>query len=456
MLTKTDFKIYMEAPMHLWAKVNDKYKVEFSQYDQHLAKQGYEVEALAREYARRYIDKGVEFQKEFKYEQLLSKADITIGDSIYEVKSSTKIEKEDKYDVLFQYFVASKSSSVDRIYLLYLNKEYERKGDINLKELFVVEDMTEYVKKNLGLIEGLIAEALIVLKSDTPRGLIECHKPKDCPCISLCHPNLPQYSIYDIANSNEKKLRTLREMGILDITDVPSTFKLSEKQYKQIEVAKQNKPYINKDLILKDIEDLKYPIHFLDYETYSWAIPRYENHKPYQNVVFQYSLHILEKSEEISHKEFLSTTKDDPIKEVIEHLKNDVKGSGSILVWNKKFEMGCNKEMARIYPEYFDFLEEINSRIYDLGDIFSKQMYVDPKFKGSWSIKKVLPVLVPSLSYKEMEISNGTEAMVGWETLVYKNISEEEKNTLYKNMLRYCELDTFAMIEIYKYLLTLF
>ncbi len=456
MLTKTNFKIYMEAPMHLWAKVNDKYKVEFSQYDQHLAKQGYEVEALAREYARRYIDKGVEFQKEFKYEQLLSKADITIGDSIYEVKSSTKIEKEDKYDVLFQYFVASKSSSVDRIYLLYLNKEYERKGDINLKELFVVEDMTEYVKKNLGLIEGLIAEALIVLKSDTPRGLIECHKPKDCPCISLCHPNLPQYSIYDIANSNEKKLRTLREMGILDITDVPSTFKLSEKQYKQIEVAKQNKPYINKGLILKDIEDLKYPIHFLDYETYSWAIPRYENHKPYQNVVFQYSLHILEKSGEIYHKEFLSTTKDDPIKEVIEHLKNDVKENGSILVWNKKFEMGCNKEMARIYPEYFDFLEEINSRIYDLGDIFSKQMYVDPKFKGNWSIKKVLPVLVPSLSYKEMEISNGTEAMVGWETLVYKNISEEEKNTLYKNMLRYCELDTFAMIEIYKYLLTLF
>ena len=456
MLTKTDFKIYMEAPMHLWAKVNDKYKVEFSQYDQHLAKQGYEVEALAREYARRYIDKGVEFQKEFKYEQLLSKADITIGDSIYEVKSSTKIEKEDKYDVLFQYFVASKSSSVDRIYLLYLNKEYERKGDINLKELFVVEDMTEYVKKNLGLIEGLIAEALIVLKSDTPRGLIECHKPKDCPCISLCHPNLPQYSIYDIANSNEKKLRTLREMGILDITDVPSTFKLSEKQYKQIEVAKQNKPYINKDLILKDIEDLKYPIHFLDYETYSWAIPKYENHKPYQNVVFQYSLHILEESGEISHKEFLSTTKNDPIEEVIEHLKRDMKEEGSILVWNKKFEMGCNKEMARIYPEYSDYLEDLNSRVYDLGDIFSKQMYVDPKFKGSWSIKKVLPVLVPSLSYKEMEISNGTEAMVGWETLVYKNISEEEKNTLYKNMLRYCELDTFAMIEIYKYLLTLF
>lgn len=456
MLTKSDFLIYTEAPLHLWAKKNNQYKKEFSEYDKHLAKQGYEVEALAREYARKYINSDVEFQKEFKYENLLSKADITIANSIYEVKSSTNIEKEDKYDVLFQYFVASKSSNIDSIYLLYLNKEYEREGDINLEQLFVVEDMTEYVKKNIGLIEGLIAEALLVLKSDTPRGLVECHKPKDCPCISLCHPNLPEYSIYDIANSNEKKLRILREIGILDIRDVPSDFKLSEKQHKQIEVAKENRVYIDKDLILKDIEDLRYPIHFLDYETYSWAIPQYDKHKSYQNVVFQYSLHILEENGKVSHKEFLSTSKDDPIKEVIKNLKEDIRENGSVLVWNKKFEMGCNKEMGRIYPDHLDFLESLNNRIYDLGDIFSKQMYIDPKFKGSWSIKKVLPVLVPSLSYNEMEISNGTQAMVGWETLVYKNIPQEEKEQLYKDMLKYCELDTYAMIEIYRYLLTLF
>lgn len=456
MLTKSDFLIYTEAPLHLWAKKNNQYKKEFTQYDTHLAKQGYEVEALAREYARKYLDGKAEFQKEFKHENLLSKADIVVGNSIYEVKSGTNIDKENKYDVLFQYFVASKNSDIENIYILHLNKEYEREGDINLQELFVVEDMTDYVKENIDIVEGLIAEALVITTKETPQGLLECHKPKECPCINLCHPDLPPYSIYDIANAKEAKLRVLREMGILDIKDVPSDFKLSKMQKKQIEVAKSGVPYINKEMIEKDLGELEYPIHFLDYETYSWAIPQYENHKPYQNVVFQYSLHILEKDGKMLHKEFLSTTKDDPIKEVIEHLKRDTKGKGSILVWNKKFEMGCNKEMARIYPENSDFFEELNSRVYDLGDIFSKQMYVDSQFKGSWSIKKVLPVLVPKLSYKEMEISNGTEAMVGWETLVYKNIPKEEREQLLNNMLKYCELDTYAMYEIYSYLLTLF
>ncbi|MFA5623062.1 MAG: DUF2779 domain-containing protein [Candidatus Dojkabacteria bacterium] len=456
MLTKSDFLIYTEAPLHLWAKKNNQYKKEFSQYDTHLAKQGYEVEALAREYARRYLSKDAEFQKEFKYENLLSKADIVVGNSIYEVKSGTNIDKENKYDVLFQYYVASKSSDIENIYILHLNKEYERKGEIQLDELFVIEDMTEYVKENLDIVEGLIAEALIIEGKDTPQGLVECHRPKECPCINLCHPNLPQYSIYDIANAKEAKLRVLRDMGILDIKDVPSDFKLSKMQKKQIEVAKSEGPYINKEMIEGDIGELEYPIHFLDYETYSWAIPQYENHKPYQNVVFQYSLHMLEKDGEMSHKEFLSTTKDDPIKEVIENLKVDMKDEGSILVWNKKFEMGCNKEMGRIYPEEAGFLEELNSRVYDLGDIFSKQMYIDSQFKGSWSIKKVLPVLVPTLTYKDMEISNGTEAMVGWETLVYKNIPEEERIQLLNDMLKYCKLDTYAMYEIYRYLLTLF
>lgn len=454
MLTKSDFLIFIESPLHLWAKVNNQYKKIFTEYDNHLTKQGYEVENLAREYAKRYLGKEPQFQKEYKTEKLLSKADIVVGNSIYEVKSSTKIEKEHEYDLLFQYYVSSKVSDIEKIFIVYLNKEYTKVGDINLEELFVVEDMTDFVKENLHLVEGLIEEALLVQKLESPKGLKECYKPKDCPCINLCHPILPEYSIYDIAMANEKTKEKLREQGILDIKDVPYDFKLSAKQKKQIEVAKQDRVYADKEMIKNYLSALSYPIHFLDYETYSWAVPRYENHKVYQFVVFQYSLHILHADGSMVHKEFLSTTKEDPLKEILENMKKDIEEKGSILVWNKSFEMGCNKEMARIFPEEQEYIQKINSRIYDLGDIFSKQMYIDPKFKGSWSIKNVLPVLVPSLSYKDLDVQNGTQAMVGWEKIVYGNLSEKEKSELYNSLLEYCKLDTLAMYEIYKFLVT--
>lgn len=454
MLTKSDFLIFIDSPLHLWAKINNKYKQIFTEYDKHLTKQGYEVEDLAREYAKKYLGENPQFQKEYKTDKLLSKADIVVGNSIYEVKSTTKIEKEHEYDLLFQYYVSSQVSNIEKISLIYLNKEYTRKGDINLKELFIVEDMTDFVKKNLHIVEGLIEEALLIQDLEIPNGLKECYKPKDCPCIKLCHPNLPEYSIYDIAMANDKTKEKLREKGILDIKDVPIDFKLSTKQRKQVEVAKKGSIYANKQMIENDLNELCYPIHFLDYETYSWAVPRYENHKVYQNVVFQYSLHILSDDGSMIHKEFLSTSKQDPIKEILLNLKKDIEDRGSILVWNKSFEMGCNKEMARIYPEEESFVEDMNSRIYDLGDIFSKQMYIDPKFKGSWSIKNVLPVLVPSLSYKDIDIQNGTQAMVGWEKIVYGKISEQERNLTYNSLLEYCKLDTLAMYEIYNYLIT--
>lgn len=455
MLTKSDFLIYIESPLHLWAKKNNQYSRELTQYDKHLITQGYEVEALAREYAKKYLGGKPEYQREYKTEKLLSKADIVIGDNIYEVKSTTSIQKEHRYDLLFQYYTANKVSTVEKIYIMYLNKEYVREGDIDLKELFIVEDMTEYVKENLHIVEGLIEEALKISQLKTPEGLMQCHRPKECPCINLCHPNLPEYSIYNIAMADEKKLRTLKEMGILDIKEVPDNFNLSSKQLKQVKVAKENRVYKNIELISKDIDELSFPIHFLDYETYSWAVPQYENHKVYQFVVFQYSLHILSKDGILTHKEYLSVTKDDPMKEILENLQRDIEEEGSILVWNKSFEMGCNKEMARIYPEYESYIEDINSRIYDLGDIFSKQMYIDPKFKGSWSIKKVLPVLVPTLSYKELAIGDGTEAMVGWQKIVYEETNESEREKTKKNLLKYCELDTLAMYEIYRYLITL-
>ncbi|HAM37456.1 MAG: hypothetical protein UR96_C0031G0007 [candidate division WS6 bacterium GW2011_GWC1_36_11] len=453
MLTKSDFLLFMDAPMHLWAQKHNQYNKTLSQYDQHLIKQGYEVEKLAREYVKKYISADCEYQKIYQTDDLYSRADIVVGNDIYEVKSVTEIEKVHEYDVLFQYYTASNTleKDVNDIYLIYLNKEYIKEGDIDLEQLFIVEKMTNFVKENYSKVEGLIAEALLVTNKEEKTGLMECYKPKDCPCKELCFPTLPEYSIYDVGMIGEKKVRMLRDMDILDMRNIPENFKLSPKQQTQVKATKENQAIIDTYAVKKDIEELIFPIYFLDYETYSWAVPRYDGHRPYQNVVFQYSLHVKRTPDaELEHYEYLSTSQDDPMKSVPLELQKVIGKTGSILTWNKSFEMGRNKEMGEIYPEYEDFFIMVNSRIKDLGDIFSKQMYVDPKFKGSWSIKKVLPVICPDLTYHGMEVSNGTEAMVVWEEITYGNKSEEEKNAMKENLLRYCELDTYAMIRIWE------
>ncbi len=453
MLTKSDFIVYMDAPMHLWALKNNQYNKNLSMYDQHLIKQGYEVEKLAREYVKKYISENCEYQKIYQTDDLYSRADIVVGNDIYEVKSVTKIEKEQENDILFQYYTASNTldANINDIYIIYLNKDYVRNGDIDLQELFVVKKMTDFAKENYNKVQGLISEALIVAIKTDSNGLMECYKPKDCPCKILCYPTLPEYSIYDIGNIGEKKVRMLREMDILDMRYIPENFKLSPKQLVQVKATKENRVIIDTEVVRKDMDELIYPIYFLDYETYSWAIPKYNGHRPYQSVVFQYSLHVKRTPEsELEHYEYLSTTQDDPMREIPTQLQKVIGKTGSILTWNKSFEMGRNKEMGEIYPEYEDFFIMINSRIRDLGDIFSKQMYVDPKFKGSWSIKNILPVISPDLTYHDMEVSNGTEAMITWEEIVYGNKSNEEKGTMKENLLKYCELDTYAMIRIWE------
>lgn len=456
MLTKSDYITYLDSPLHLWALKNNQYERKLSDFDKHLIKQGYEVETLAREYVKKYISKDTQYQKIYQTDDLFARADIVVGHDIYEVKSSTEISKEDEHDISFQYYLAKTLGQVDNIYLIHLNKDYIRGNKLDLKELFVIEDMTSLAKKRWEYTEATVAEALLISNKDTPQGLSPCYNPKTCPSKALCFPDtLPEYSIYDVSRISKKHIDALREMGIVDMRNIPSEFNIAQKQKLQIEATKKDKIVIDEKKILSELDNLQFPIYFLDYETYSWAVPQFEGHKPYENVVFQFSLHILKnKNGNLSHYEYIAITKKDPILDVLNILKDVIGDNGSILVWNKTFEKGCNEEMARIYPQYEQFLLNLNRRIYDLGDIFKYQMYIDPQFKGSWSIKNVLPVLAPDLNYHDMEIGKGDEAMVNWYRLSYERQPQEETESTKKNLLKYCELDTYAMYRIYDFLVS--
>ena len=236
--------------------------------------------------------------------------------------------------------------------------------------------------------------------------------------------------------------------------DIPEDYPLKAKQRRQIDVTKSGKPFIDKDLIRHELEQLTMPLAFLDYETFNPGIPLYDGYHPYGVMTFQYSLHIVESLDKpIQHFEHLVTDRVDPAHEIVMRLEQDMPQTGTVIAWNKLYEMGCNVQMAEMYPGYREFLLDVNDRMYDLGDPFKESnMYVMPEFKGSWSIKNVLPVLCPDLSYKALPIGEGATAMNAWWHMVYDDVSPEEKEEIKNNLLVYCGLDTLAMVEIWKHL----
>jgi len=461
-ITKSDYQIFLEAPMHLWAHKHGQIQKQPTEFDIHVMNQGYEVEEKAKNHLSEFVvnsenGEGIQFQRSFADKQYLARTDALVykpeSDSfdLYEIKSSTRLKPEHIIDAAFQYLIVNKEIKIDRVLILHMNKEYIRIGNLSLENMFVSEDVSDKVQEVLMDIDIKREEALIIALKDTYEDIQHCFKPKDCPCPDLCHPVIPEYSIYDIPRITKKKKIQLLDQGIVDIMDVPSVFSLNDKQRQIVKVAKAGEPYINQKAIKREFEYFVYPLYFLDYETFLSAIPLFDGYHPQQQMVFQYSLHKMESFDgEVTHTEYLSITNNDPSISLVESLINDVGNSGTVFVWNKTFEVGRNKEQAEIHPDHADFFEKLNDRIYDLGDFINHGMYIHPGFKGSWSIKNVLPVMVPELSYSEMEIGKGDQAMMAWWGLINDELPTDEAEKTKTALLEYCKLDTLAMVKIFK------
>lgn len=269
--------------------------------------------------------------------------------------------------------------------------------------------------------------------------------------------DLPEYSVFNIARIRNPKLKEFIEADIYDITDVDlEAISLSPKQKRQVVVAQEEIVAVQYDKIREILNGLEYPLYFLDYETYSYVIPAQDRIKPYQQMIFQYSLHtISEAGAEPVHQEYLLREKTEPVEELVKHLQGNIAESGgTVIVWNEGFEKSRNKEIAAVLPDYADFLLSVNARIYDLMKPFSKGLYEHFAFKGRSSIKKVLPILCPELSYTDLEIQNGGSAVIEWHKAVNDKYSEEKKQATFTALLKYCEPDTRVMVRIWEVLMS--
>jgi len=464
MLTKSDFLLYLDAPLHLWAQSHDLLHVTPSTYDQHLMKQGYAVEKVAKEYLTKYIlpkYKHAEllWQPTYKSGDYESRADGLIHDldsdtyDLYEIKSSTSTKKDHLPDDTFQSIVIGENVTIGTVNLVLLNDKYVRGDEIDIEQLFSVPNVTDEVREMTGDIEAKMRDALSVIKSDNHDKILNCLKPNTCPCPELCHPNLPHPSIYNIPNLSIKKRRELEDQQILSLSDLPLDYPLTPNQQKHMDVMLSKTPYLDKPTVTSLLQGLTYPLYFLDYETYDEAMPLYKGHKPYQKMVFQFSLHVLEsEGAEYTHFEHLAMKTGDPALDTVKAMRKAIGDTGSVIVWNDTFEGGRNNEMAKMFPEYSEFLLNVNKRIFDLMDVVSKGYYLHPNFGGRYTIKKVLPVMVPELSYKDLTINKGDQAMTAWWEMVNmegKNLGVK-KQAIAGALLQYCELDTFAMVRIWE------
>lgn len=455
---------FLSCPNEFWLGVHQPLlmaKAESLDYA-HRRQEGYEVERYAKLLSR-FADNdeyAVDFQRTFQTADLAARSDIAVTDKatgvidIYEIKASSKVKPEHYDDLAFQKVTAMRSgATVGSTFVIALNSEYVRNGEIDVEELFTITEVTDTVDAKLPGTEASIQAAFDYLKTE-PVPAIEdyCQSNKlDCRFLQLNFPNLPERTIFELYTMRHEKRRELLREGVIDIRDIPDDYKLSDKQRLHVEMAKLDAPRIEIGAIREKLDSWEYPLHFLDYETFAYAIPQFDGLKPFQQMVFQYSLHTIDApGAEMRHSEYLSRGDDQLSRSVAEHLRNAMSGGiGTVLVWYESFEKTRNDEMALMFPDLADFCNEVNEKTYDLMKIFSENLYVHPEFKGRNSIKKVMPVLVPSLDYDALGISDGLAATIKWFHAAKRNLADAERETIFQDLLEYCTLDTMAMVKIY-------
>lgn len=443
-ISKSDYMLFLRQPAWLWLKKNDPSKLPpvdaatqamfdaghaFEPYVESLFPEGVtlgfsdfdEYRSLPLR-TQQALESGAQvvFQPRFEWNGFTCISDIVSvveGKTVdlYEIKSSTRVKPDHLYDLAFQKTVIEGNGfTVRNIFVIHVNNQYVRMGDVDPKELTTFADVTNEVNE----IAIKTPEYMEAVKN----AAMQAEMPDPNPELAKLGSKAEWLKIYENIFPPEPKVWP---------EDIA--------------------PIINHDEIKQFLDKLQYPLYFLDYETMSSLIPYFDGHRPYQQVPMQYSLHILRSPEaELEHCEFLHSENSDPSRSLTEQLIQDIGTEGSVIVWFEGFEKSRNSELGDMLPEYKEAMEAINDRVVDLIIPFKQKWYDDPRFEGSASIKKVLPVLCPELSYKTLNIQEGGSAQRLWMEAVLDGARASEKDKILADLLKYCELDTLAMVELYR------
>ena len=393
------------------------------------------------------------YEATFLNDGLFARVDILVRDrskwSLYEVKGSTAMKDVHLDDVAFQYYVLNRIGiPIKSASIVHINNKYERRGELEIDKLFTIEDVTPEVKKMQTDVKKNIAVQRKTLSGDTPVIDIgpHCSDPYDCDFLGHCWDHIPEVSVFDIRGRGVKPY-SYYERGIIEFKDIPIS-ELPVHAQAQVKAFLEKAETIDKKSVKEFLKTICYPLAFLDFETFMSAVPPFDYTKPYEQIPFQYSLHVQgKKKAAIKHFEYLAEPNIDPRRHLIERLITEIPKGACVMAYNMSFERGVLSKLMALYPEHKVDISSIIDNMIDLMEPFKNKAYYSWQMMGSYSLKAVLPVLVPDLSYKGLQVCNGGMAMDAYARMC----STSDKQVLAeirKGLLEYCHLDTLAMVHI--------
>jgi hypothetical protein len=407
----------------------------------------------------RLIEQGdVVYEGSYSTDDVFVRADILVrnGDAwdLYEVKATSSTKAVHKPDVAVQWYVIGRHLPLGRAYLVHLNNRYVRDGALDVQNLFTIDDVTAAVEDGQAAIERNLRQLESVLAGAEPEVPIgtQCNNPYVCDFRAHCWRDVPYPSVLDLCRLNGNRKFEYYHRGIVTYADARKHIDLNAVQSLQVDTALNRTVHVDAGAVGEFLRDVRFPVHFLDFETFQDAIPRFDGQRPYQNIPFQYSLHIVRETGELEHREFLADAHEDPRLELAHRLLEDLEAEGTIFAYHQQFELGVIRDLARHCAEHDERLLALTRRFKDLEIPFNKLMYYHPDFNGSFSIKSVLPALFPGdpeLDYRNLAIQSGDAAMNVFPRL--REIDDAGEKAAIREALRaYCRLDTLAMVKLWE------
>ena len=373
---------------------------------------------------------------------------------LIEVKSTTRTKIEHVWDLAVQTYVLEASGlSVARALLMHLNTACRYPV---LVDLFATDDLTRDVRKHIPEVGPNLAtmkDNLAMPNEPSVRLGSHCFSPYECPFFGYCSKlwSLPTPSIFDIPHLGAEDKDDLAARGILSLDAIPDDEPFGSQGERFVRLYKSGSKEIDVPGIRAWLSALHYPLYFLDFETDAPAIPRFVGLGPFGSFPFQFSLHILHEDGRLDEAPgFLHEDTTDPRPLIARALLDQIGNTGSIIAYNASFEKHVIGQLAGYFPPLAKPLQQLQGRFADLLDVFRK-FYIDPAFKGSNSIKAVLPVICPDLSYSTLEVGNGQDAQAAWARLI-STPDPSEKTKLADALRAYCGLDTMAMVRLFQFL----
>ena len=476
MLSKTNFLYGLQCHKYLWTMLHDRKSIPPPDAaTQFTFDQGHEVGALAR----KLFPNGIEIPADdFSANIRLTRENLLAGRTLFEagilagnifcrpdilnpldagqwdiieVKSSTSVKDVNIWDVAFQRLCCQRLGlKIRNCSVAYINNKYVRQGRIDPGQLFTIDDITGRVNEFSDGLAGKVEEILAVMvRQQCPEVGIgrHCADPYECPLQQLCWAFLPGQRIFDLYYGG-KQCFELFESGINGLSDIPAGFKLNGKQQIQVNCAASGEPHVNQEAIRSFLATLQYPLYYLDFETFGTAIPLFDGVRPYQQIPFQFSVHVVPGNNESAvHFSFLAEVAGDPRAALAGELRKVLGESGSIVAYSAAFETRVLNDLAEALPEYKGWVDGLRGRMVDLLKPFSSFHYYHPGQKGSASLKNVLPVLT-GISYEGLTINDGRTAAAAFMEATYGDAAEAEGKKIRQDLEEYCRQDTGGMVEI--------